>query len=155
MNPASVSSTGMTSIDKFSETLYKNHQPMNTRFTYADTDPDKVHPLAQELGCHPVTAGLIWNRGFTTVESARFFLNPDFSRLTDPFTIKDMQKAVKRIYEAVVNQEKIMIFGDFDADGVTATALLYEFLSWVDARVTWYIPTASKKDMACFRIIYR
>ncbi len=128
---------------------------MNTRFTYADTDPDKVHPLAQELGCHPVTAGLIWNRGFTTVESARFFLNPDFSRLTDPFTIKDMQKAVKRIYEAVVNQEKIMIFGDFDADGVTATALLYEFLSWVDARVTWYIPTASKKDMACFRIIYR
>ncbi len=118
---------------------------MNTRFTYADTDPDKVHPLAQELGCHPVTAGLIWNRGFTTVESARFFLNPDFSRLTDPFTIKDMQKAVKRIYEAVVNQEKIMIFGDFDADGVTATALLYEFLSWVDARVTWYIPHRIKE----------
>ncbi len=145
LNPASVSSTGMTSIDKFSETLYKNHQPMNTRFTYADTDPDKVHPLAQELGCHPVTAGLIWNRGFTTVESARFFLNPDFSRLTDPFTIKDMQKAVKRIYEAVVNQEKIMIFGDFDADGVTATALLYEFLSWVDARVTWYIPHRIKE----------
>jgi single-stranded-DNA-specific exonuclease len=118
---------------------------MNTRFTYADTDPDSVCRLSQALACHPVTAGLIWNRGYTTVESARFFLNPDFSRLTDPFAIKDMQKAVERIYEAVVHREKIMIFGDFDADGVTATALLYEFLSRVDARVTWYIPHRIKE----------
>ena len=67
---------------------------MNTQFTYADIDTDGVRLLARELGCHPVTAGLIWNRGFTTVESARFFLNPNFSRLTDPFAMKDMQPAV-------------------------------------------------------------
>ncbi len=118
---------------------------MNTQFTYADIDTDGVRLLARELGCHPVTAGLIWNRGFTTVESARFFLNPDFSRLTDPFVMKDMQPAVERIYRAVVNREKILIFGDFDADGVTATALIHEFLSRVEAHVTWYIPHRIKE----------
>lgn len=118
---------------------------MNTQFTYADIDLDGVRLLARELGCHPVTAGLIWNRGFTTVESARFFLNPDFSRLTDPFAMKGMQPAVERIYRAVINREKILIFGDFDADGVTATALLYEFLSRVEAQVTWYIPHRIKE----------
>jgi single-stranded-DNA-specific exonuclease len=118
---------------------------MNTQFTYADIDPGEVRLLAQELGCHHVTAGLIWNRGFTTVESARFFLNPDFSRLTDPFVMKDMQPAVERIYRAVINKEKILIFGDFDADGVTATALIHEFLSRVEAHVTWYIPHRIKE----------
>jgi len=118
---------------------------MNTQFTYADIDTDGVSLLARELGCHPVTAGLIWNRGFTTVESARFFLNPDFSRLTDPFVMKDMQHAVERIYRAVVNREKILIFGDFDADGVTATALIHEFLSRVEAHITWYIPHRIKE----------
>jgi single-stranded-DNA-specific exonuclease len=118
---------------------------MNTQFTYADINPDRARRLSQELGCHLVTAGLIWNRGFTSVESARFFLNPDFSRLTDPFAMKDMQTAVERIYRAVINREKILIFGDFDADGVTATALMYEFLSRVEAHVTWYIPHRIKE----------
>jgi single-stranded-DNA-specific exonuclease len=119
--------------------------PIKTHVTYADIDPDNARRLSQELGCHPVTAGLIWHRGFTTVESARFYLNPDFSRLTDPFAMKDMQKAVERIYSAVINQEKILIFGDFDADGVTATALIHEFLSCVTDRITWYIPHRIKE----------
>ncbi|MDT8378991.1 MAG: single-stranded-DNA-specific exonuclease RecJ [Desulfotignum sp.] len=123
---------------------------MNTKITYAETDPDGVRLLAQALGCHPVTAGLIWNRGFTTVESARFFLNPDFSRLTDPYAMKGMQKAVERIYSAVINKEKILVFGDFDADGVTATALIYEFLSRVDARVSWYVPHRIKEGYGLF-----
>ncbi|MCF8091056.1 MAG: single-stranded-DNA-specific exonuclease RecJ [Desulfotignum sp.] len=117
----------------------------NTQFAYATIDPDGTRLLSQELGCHPVTAGLIWSRGFTTVESARFFLNPDLGHLTDPFAMKDMQKAVERIHTAVVNKEKILIFGDFDADGVTATALIHEFLSLVDANVTWYIPHRIKE----------
>ena len=118
---------------------------MTTQFTYADIDPDGVRLLAQGLGCHPVTAGLLWNRGFTSVASARFFLDPDFSRLTDPFAMKGMQTAVERIYRAVINREKILIFGDFDADGVTATALMHEFLSQVDAQVTWYVPHRIKE----------
>jgi single-stranded-DNA-specific exonuclease len=117
----------------------------NTQLTYAAVDPEGARQLSQQLGCHPVTAGLIWSRGFTSVDAARFFLYPDFSTLADPFAIKDMHKAVQRIYAAVINGEKIMIFGDFDADGVTATALIHEFLTLVDANVTWYIPHRIKE----------
>ena len=118
---------------------------MNTRLSYAPVDTAGARLLSRELGCHQVVADLIWHRGFTTVEAARFFLDPDFSRLADPFTMKDMQKAVERIYIAVANREKILVFGDFDADGVTATALIHEFLSRVDADVTWYIPHRIKE----------
>ncbi|MFU8770018.1 MAG: DHH family phosphoesterase, partial [Desulfotignum sp.] len=118
---------------------------MNTRLSYAPAETAGAPLLARELDCHPVVADLIWHRGHTTVDAARFFLNPDFSRLTDPFAMKDMQKAVERIYIAVTNREKILIFGDFDADGVTATALIHEFLSRVDADVTWYIPHRIKE----------
>ena len=118
---------------------------MNTHLTYATPDPAGVRLLSQGLGCHPVTAGLIWNRGITTVDAARFFLDPNFDNLTDPFSMKDMQKAVERIHTAVVNREKILVFGDFDADGVTATTLIHEFLSLADADVTWYIPHRIKE----------
>jgi hypothetical protein len=61
-------------IDNFWQPLYKiHHMPIKTHVTYADIDPDNARRLSQELGCHPVTAGLIWHRGFTTVESARFY----------------------------------------------------------------------------------
>ncbi|MBU0969784.1 MAG: single-stranded-DNA-specific exonuclease RecJ, partial [Proteobacteria bacterium] len=60
-------------------------------------------------------------------------------------SLKDMDKAVRRIHTAVVNKEKIMVFGDFDADGVTATALVHEFLTHADADVTWYIPHRIKE----------
>ncbi|MFN2356377.1 MAG: single-stranded-DNA-specific exonuclease RecJ, partial [Desulfotignum sp.] len=59
--------------------------------------------------------------------------------------MKDMEKAVERIHTAVVNKEKILIFGDFDADGVTATALIHDFLSVVDADLTWYVPHRIKE----------
>ena len=59
--------------------------------------------------------------------------------------MKGMQKAVERIYSAVINKEKILVFGDFDADGVTATALIHEFLSRVDARASWYVPHRIKE----------
>lgn len=56
-----------------------------------------------------------------------------------------MEKGVQRIYTAVVNKEKILVFGDFDADGVTATAIIFEFLCLVEADTTWYIPHRTKE----------
>jgi single-stranded-DNA-specific exonuclease len=109
------------------------------------TDPEIVRLLAQALECHPVLAMLLAERGICDPDQARFFLNPDFSRLTDPFLLKDMDKAVARIHTAVVNHEKILVFGDFDSDGVTATALLIDFLEHCDADVSWYIPHRSKE----------
>ncbi|MCG8531358.1 MAG: single-stranded-DNA-specific exonuclease RecJ, partial [Desulfovibrionales bacterium] len=90
-------------------------------------------------------ANLLWDRGIRSPESAQFFLNPNFDQLTNPFNLKDMDLAVERIYSAVKNKEKILVFGDFDADGVTATALLHDFFSFIEADISWYVPHRIKE----------
>lgn len=113
---------------------------MDTQLTYFKPDPHVVEQLTRSLNCHPLLAALLSGRGIATQEDARLFLNPSFKHLTDPFLIKDMDKAVTRIFTAVTNREKILIFGDFDADGVTSTALLADFLEYCGADISWYIP---------------
>ena len=118
---------------------------MEPTLRYVPPDPEIVKTLSKELDCLPVIAELLYGRGLETPDAARFFLNPDFKQLKDPFTLADMHKSVERIHTAVFNKEKILIFGDFDADGVTATSLLYDFLTYVTADVTWYIPHRRKE----------
>lgn len=118
---------------------------MEIKLTYTAPDKEVLQRLQQALNCHPVIAGLLADKGIRTVDEAKFFLSPDFSRLSNPFELKDMDKAVDRIYTAVGNREKILIFGDFDADGVTATAILYQFLSLVEADLSWYVPHRTKE----------
>jgi len=118
---------------------------MDTLLKYFDPDQKTVKRLTKDLNCHPLLATLLSARGITTVKDAGFFLNPNFNHLTDPFRLKDMDKAVDRIFTAVKNQEKILVFGDFDADGVTATALLSDFLEYSGAIVSWYIPHRIKE----------
>lgn len=118
---------------------------METLLTYATPDPEGQAELSRALGCHPVIAGLLWERGIRSLETAQTFLTPNFNALTNPFDLKDMDKAVERIYQAVINGEKIMIFGDFDADGVTATSLLCDYFAAMEADLTWYIPHRIKE----------
>jgi single-stranded-DNA-specific exonuclease len=118
---------------------------MEIKYTYSTSDREVLQRLQKALDCHPVIAGLLADKGITTVDEAKFFLNPDYSRLSNPFELKDMDKAVARIHTAVRNKEKILIFGDFDADGVTATAMLYQFLSLVEADLSWYVPHRTKE----------
>ncbi len=118
---------------------------MEIKYTYSTPDREVLQKLQKALGCHPVIAGLLADKGITTADEAKFFLNPDYSRLSNPFKLKDMDKAVARIHTAVSNKEKILIFGDFDADGVTATAMLYQFLSLVEADLSWYVPHRTKE----------
>ncbi|MCG8619482.1 MAG: single-stranded-DNA-specific exonuclease RecJ [Desulfobacterales bacterium] len=108
-------------------------------------DPELTQRLSDALNCHPVLAGLLAQRGLNSPEEAEFFLDPDFSRLTNPFDLKDMQAGVERIYSAVLNNEKILVFGDFDADGVTATSTVFEFLTRAEADVAWYVPHRVKE----------
>ena len=118
---------------------------MDTILKYFEPDQETVEVLTKGLDCHPLLAALLSARGICTVEDAGFFLNPNLQNLTDPFALKDMDKAVERIFTAVENKEKILVFGDFDADGVTSTALLSDFLEYCDANVSWYIPHRIKE----------
>ncbi|NOX33857.1 MAG: single-stranded-DNA-specific exonuclease RecJ [Deltaproteobacteria bacterium] len=118
---------------------------MDTILKYSVPDQKSVEHLTRGLNCHPLLARLLLARGIESIKKARFFLNPDFENLTDPFLLKGMNKAVVRILTAVKNKEKILVFGDFDADGVTSTAVITEFLEYCDADVSWYIPHRIKE----------
>ncbi|MBF0573956.1 MAG: single-stranded-DNA-specific exonuclease RecJ [Desulfamplus sp.] len=116
-----------------------------TKWRILNPDPEKIQKISRVVGCSQIISKILVNRGVTTPEEAFTFLNPSFQHLTDPFALKDMKKAVERIYTAICNKEKILIFGDFDADGITATVILNEFLNYVEADVSWYIPHRIKE----------
>ncbi|MDO4758965.1 MAG: single-stranded-DNA-specific exonuclease RecJ [Rikenellaceae bacterium] len=104
-------------------------------------DPATVGMLSTELAISPVLANLLVQRGIDTVEKANKFFKPDLSDLHDPFLMKDMDRAVERVEQAVARNEKIMIYGDYDVDGCTAVALVYKFLRQIGHKnLTFYIP---------------
>ena len=102
---------------------------------------DAVSELSLALGIDPVLARLLVQRGITTFEEARAFFRPSMDSLHDPFLMKDMSKAVERNERAVANNEKIMVYGDYDVDGTTAVALVYKFLRQIGHKnLVFYIP---------------
>ena len=103
-------------------------------------DRQAVQLMRQELNCHPVTAAVLANRNFSTAEDARHFLNISLNDLRPPTSLKGARAAVERIYEAITGRQKILIFGDYDVDGVTATVILLNFLRHAGADVAYYIP---------------
>ncbi len=103
-------------------------------------DPGVVEKLSRELNYHPITAAVLVNRDIVTLPDARSFLNTSLNDLRPPFSLKDMDLAVNRIHKAIIAKEKILIFGDYDVDGVTAVVILLNFLQYVGADVSYYIP---------------
>jgi len=108
-------------------------------------DIQSVKNLCNTLKCHRITATLLVNRKIDTAENALKFLNPSLNNIRSPFSIKDMDTAVYRIYKAIINSEKILIFGDYDVDGITSTSILLEFFQHTDADVHYYIPHRAKE----------
>ena len=96
--------------------------------------------LANETGIAPLQAQLLLNRGITDTSYAISFLTPRLSHLIDPMLLKDMDMAVETIVEAIEKRENITVYGDYDADGITATALLMNFFSSLGTPVSFYIP---------------
>ena len=110
------------------------------KWNFLIPDPASVKSLHNHLKCSPLIATLLVNRGINSPSQADRFFNLSFQNLLQPGAMKDMDSAVFRIYNALVRKERILIFGDYDVDGVTATVLLYEFLTAADANVSYYIP---------------
>ena len=103
-------------------------------------DPGHVKTLAAALHCHPVVSTLLANRGITSHQAAVEYLQPSLRHLKPPHDLCDMDRAVQRVATALEKNQKILVFGDYDVDGVTATCLLVEFLEKVGGDVAYYIP---------------
>lgn len=113
---------------------------MKKQWSVLKPDPDLIHKILNEINCYRLTATVLANRGIPSAKEAYRFLNPSLQNIRPPFAIKDMQIAVQRIYQAIMRNEEILIFGDYDVDGITATVMLFDFLSRIHARAMYYIP---------------
>lgn len=111
---------------------------MMKRWRLAPFDREQALSLAQETGVAPLLAALLCARGCSTPQEIRQAL--DEGQLSDPFLLKDMDKAVQRLEQAMRQRERIAVYGDYDADGVTSTAMVYTFLADKGFPVTYYIP---------------
>lgn len=85
-------------------------------------------------------APLLWNRGITDPEKINTYLNPTVANFHDPFLLHDMEKSVERIQQAVENGEKILVYGDYDADGITSTTVMKEAIELIGGNVCYYLP---------------
>ncbi len=110
-----------------------------------DSHPEVHQEFTQELGLPPVVSKILINRGIRSREDARKFFKPAWEDLYDPFRIKDMDKAVDRLSRAVRSGERILIYGDYDVDGITSVSLLYLFICKIGGNVGFYIPDRLKE----------
>lgn len=113
---------------------------MLTQWRVARPDPTTQDKLATELSLSPLLCQILINRGITDATAARTFLSPSLHDLHDPFLILGMDAAVRRIMTAVQQGEQIAVYGDYDVDGVTGTALLLTFFEALGLRLASYIP---------------
>ena len=108
------------------------------------SNPGWLNKIIKEFNIHPVTAQIMVSRGFSTIEEIHNFLYATLPHLYDPSLFKDMDKAIARILQALKNKEGILIYGDNDVDGMTATALLVDFFKNIGAKVFFYMPDSTQ-----------
>lgn len=118
---------------------------MEKRWALCHLDGDKSKSLSQQLGISSLTAQVLINRGIDEPESARTFLTPSLADLHDPQKLKGIKEAVSRIVTAIEKKEKITVYGDYDVDGTTSTALLILFLREIGSKCDYYIPDRQKE----------
>lgn len=110
------------------------------RWVYPEPVTDAADRLGAELSLHPLAARILYRRGYRTPAEAHAFLHDRLADLPDPFRMKGMNAAVERILRAIHERQKVTLWGDYDVDGVSSTALLSMFLREVGAEVDTYIP---------------
>lgn len=104
------------------------------------TDQSATRRMAEELSIPRVAAGILASRGLRETAEARKFLNPGLADLFEPFLLSQMDRAVDRVIRALKENQRIMVYGDYDVDGITSTALMFLVLNRLGADVTYYLP---------------
>jgi single-stranded-DNA-specific exonuclease len=113
---------------------------MEKRWTILNVDEQKVNALHESLKIHPAICKILVQRNIASFDIAKNFYRPQLTDLHDPWLMKDMDKAADRIIGAIEKQEKILVYGDYDVDGTTSVASMYQFLSTVHSNLDFYIP---------------
>lgn len=121
---------------------YKVIFEMEKRWTIKAVDEEKTKTLQQELKISPTLCRILVGRGIENFEQAKSYFRPDITQLHDPWLMKDMDLAVDRIFKAIDRREKILVFGDYDVDGTTAVACMYQMLCRIygHSYINYYIP---------------
>ena len=118
---------------------------MKKNWSIKKENPKLRDKLSKTLQVSPITAQILINRGIENEAEASLFLNSTLFDLPSPYLMKGMDKAVERIKKALDNREKIAIYGDYDVDGVTSTALFYTFMKGLGANIAYYNPDRMKE----------
>src|SRR3989338_5231551 len=119
--------------------------PSHKILKISSPDITLTNKLSEELGISCVLAKILVNRGLNTINEAEKFLNVSSKHLLDPYSFSDMHKAVNLIKKAAKNKERVMIFGDYDVDGLTSLTLLKNTLIKMGLDVTHYLPHRIKE----------
>ncbi|MEE8206101.1 MAG: single-stranded-DNA-specific exonuclease RecJ, partial [Nitrospinaceae bacterium] len=113
---------------------------LNKKWVFANAEAETVDRLKEDQGLSPLLAQLMVNRGLGDPDKARFFLDARLDTAHDPFLMRGMDVAVRRIVQAIQNRETVTVYGDYDVDGVTSAALMVHFFRELDAPFDYYLP---------------
>ena len=115
---------------------------MEKRWKKIEASAEKVRNLQEALHINAALCEIMVQRGIEDFDSAKKYFRPQLQDLHDPWLMKDMEKAVQRIFSAIHAKEKILVFGDYDVDGTTAVACMFQFLCEIydRERLEFYIP---------------
>ncbi len=125
---------------------------MEKRWNLISADSNVTRVLQDALKIHPILCELLVQRGITDFAAAKKFFRPSLEHLHSPWLMKDMRKAVDRVNEAIQKNQKILVFGDYDVDGTTSVATLFQFLKQLSPSIDYYIPHRYKEGYGVSKI---
>lgn len=118
---------------------------MEKRWKILTADEQEINALQEALKINKTICKILVQRGYTSFEHAKVFFRPSLTALHSPWLMKDMEKAVNRVISAFEKKEKILVYGDYDVDGTTSVASMYQFLTSIYSNVEYYIPHRYKE----------
>ena len=113
---------------------------MNKKWEFYNSDNVKIKEITEKFNINELVANVLVNRGITDENDIKIFLEPTRADFYDPYLLPDMEKAVERIVKAINEKEKVMIYGDYDVDGITSISVLKKYLEERELEVGFYIP---------------